>query len=129
MDRGLNSFGPCNRTELDVPVDVPHSEDTLPARFEVRIDHDAAVFVQPQLKTLEGILGRKKTNLDYGERAVDLKSARYGKPDLISSEFRSLDLRRHMYGRSRLTYARERVRLTHRHFLANDESHPSVPSH
>src|SRR5207248_10545885 len=93
VHRGLNSLAPRNRNELHVPMDVPHSENTLSACFEVRIDRDAPVFIQPQPKALESILGRKKTNLDYGERAVALKSARHGKPDLISSEFRSLDFR------------------------------------
>ena len=50
VDGGLNAFGPGDGDQLDVAVHVADGENAAAAGFEVRIDGDAAVVVQPQAR-------------------------------------------------------------------------------
>src|SRR5688572_8023356 len=124
----LDSFGPCDRNELDVSVHVANREDSLPGCFEIRIDRDAAIFVQSHPQSLECILRGKKADLDDSHRAVDVMATRHTKPDLLSGEFCSLNFRRYPDCGTRITNASERIRLSHRNRLADDQIDMPVSS-
>src|SRR5439155_3626130 len=70
VNRGLYPLRPRHGDQLDVAVDVADGENALAAGLEVRIDADAAVFVELHAQTLERVLRGQKPDLHDDRRTI-----------------------------------------------------------
>ena len=59
----MYAFGPGNRNEFDIAVDIAYSEYALAARFKVGVDSNAVVMIETLVESLECLLRRKEADL------------------------------------------------------------------
>src|SRR5262249_50252076 len=71
MNSGLNTFGPGDSNQLDIPVDVANSKDALPAGFKIGIDGDASIVIEADSQSFKRFLRREKSDLNDCGNAID----------------------------------------------------------
>ena len=115
MDRRLNAFRPRHRNQLDVAMYVADGEEASAARFEVRIDRDAAVFVEPDMQSLEGFPGPQEADLHDDDSAVEGLAVGQREANLKCdvSSLHTRDFRLQTYRTGSQVYRARDVRLNH----------------
>src|SRR5256885_2236527 len=109
-------------------MNIADGEDALPARFEIRIDGHASIFIKLYCQTFKGFLGGTETNLPNGERAVTLMAVYQCEPNLFAGELGRTNLGMGKDIPAGILHAREGVRLTDWHgFSYNQFDVPASP--
>src|SRR5262245_26311331 len=121
MNRRLNAFGPGDGNQFDITVHVADGEDALAAGFEIRIDRDTAVVIEPYAQSLEGVFGRQKPDLDHDGNAIDLFLVRQRELDPLAIQSSRTDLGRHMDNATGVADSGQSVQFSDRNGFTHDE--------